>query len=284
MVTTSLNPVSRGLSALQRSLELARYRLELVNYHHQLPTLSASDHQIVSQLKREGAAITSLEQLSLPSTPAMLAAAQTYLQMMKAELAAPPHKPAYPHIYTMTDIPEFSNWGNDPRLLRLVENYIGLPTKFQEVHLRRDFPNETPVTTGLWHWDLEDRRMVKLFVYLTDATEAYGPLEYIPKACMSPWMQYQILQQVRYSDRMGLNDAEMAAFVPRSRWQRCSVPAGSVVLADPAAICHRGGHRRHERATLFFVYTAAHPLRPDHVLQYSDDTFTRPGRPNLMCP
>jgi len=31
--------------------------------------------------------------------------------------------PALPQIFTVTDLPEFSNWGRDPRMLRLVENY-----------------------------------------------------------------------------------------------------------------------------------------------------------------
>lgn len=283
MLTTLPRKLSHGLSAL-------RYPLDLVSHHHHLPALSTTDLEIATELKQKGACITSLAQLGLPSTPTLLAAAQTYLQMMKSlqssgsatyHSSKEEHDPAYPHIFTVTDLPEFANWGSNPRLLNIVENYIGLPVKFQGVHLRRDFPNEKPITTGLWHWDLEDRRMVKIFVYLTDATDEYGPLEYIPKEYIPWWMQQQIWRKVWRSGRMGLYDEEVEAFVPRSHWRRCSAPAGSVVFADPAAVFHRGSPRQRERDTLFFVYTAAHPLRPGHVLQYHDDTFPRPDKLEL---
>ncbi len=262
------------------------YWLETGHHSRHLSPLPREDQQIVEELKQEGVAITSLETLGLESTPVAIAAAEHYLQEMKAMLAkqtAQPNfgtiqNPAFPHIFTVRSVPEFDQWGREPRLLKLVEAYIGVPVAFQGVHLRRDFANENPVTTELWHKDSEDRRMVKIFVYLSDATEEYGPLEYIPRRLVSPWLKRRIQKTIhRLDGRLGLTNGEMAQFVPESRWKSCSVPAGSVVFADPVAIFHHGKARQQERSALFFVYTAAQPLRPECVTQYWDDTFYRPS-------
>jgi hypothetical protein len=270
---------------LPRAASELQYQLSRVSHASQLPALSAEDQKIADALDRDGIYITSLERLGIASTPTLLSAAERHLQAMKAVMAADATKqdnfgtvlnPAYPQIFTVTDLAEFTNWGCESRLLNIVENYVKVPSKYRGVHLRRDFANENPVTTELWHRDLEDRRMVKIFVYLTEATDEYGPLEYVPKSRISAKLDRQIQKNISKTGRMGLTDAEMEDFVPRSEWKRCSVPVGSVVFADPVAIFHHGKSRTQERAALFFVYTAAQPLRPGCVLQYSDDTFARP--------
>ncbi|QFS51869.1 hypothetical protein [Nostoc sphaeroides] len=53
---------------------------------------------------------------------------------------------------------------------------------FQGVHLRRDFANQEPVTTELWHLDAEDRRMIKVIIYLNDVRIEHELFEYIPKS------------------------------------------------------------------------------------------------------
>jgi abequosyltransferase len=268
---------------LARLLALVRHSQDLARHAPHLPALSPADQRAVQSLSQTGVHQTSLTELAIPGTELMLAAAARYLHQMKLVLASA-HQTAhsdldatYPQIFTVTDLPEFATWASHPRLLAIVENYIGLPVAFQGVHLRRDFANPTPVTTELWHRDQEDRRIVKIFVYLTDATEEYGPLEYIPKHRLSWWTEMRLRFTLwRRKDR-GLNDAEMAKIAPPSLWQRASVPQGGVVFADAVAIFHHGRSRQKERAALFFVYTAAQPLRPEHVLQYRDDTFARPA-------
>jgi Phytanoyl-CoA dioxygenase (PhyH) len=286
MLSTLQNKLQNKLKGtLPRATSELQYRLDLAHHRNRLPALSAADQQIADALDRDGVCITTLEALGIPSTPTLLKASHRYLQDMKAVLAADPTKqdnfgsvlnPAYPQIFTVTDLPEFSAWGYEPRLLNIVENYVKVPIKYQGVHLRRDFSNENPVTTELWHRDLEDRRMVKIFVYLTEATDEYGPLEYIPKSRVSYWLDRHIQKKIARAGRMGLTDAEMDEIIPRSEWRRCSVPVGSVVFADPIAVFHHGKSRLKDRAALFFVYTAAKPLRPECVLQYSDETFARP--------
>lgn len=262
-----------------------RYQIELANYAPHLPPLDVFDQQIVDTCKREGVYVTSLDELGFASTAPMMQAARHYLDMMESirpkqsleHVDLDQATSLHPQIFTMTDLPEFTNWGRESRLLDIIENYIGLPVAFHGVHLRRDFANPSPITTELWHQDLEDRRMLKAIIYLSDVlTEADGPFEYIPKSQVSPQLARRIHRSIAKAWALGISDQEMEKLVPRSAWKRCTGPAGTVVLMDPKNIFHHGKSRIRERAALFYVYTAANPLHPEHCTQYSDDTFARP--------
>ena len=268
------------------------YQIELARHAKKLPILSAQDQLIVDACRQEGAFSTSLEHFGIPSTDEMLEVAQRHFATMdrvltdrraKGEQLGTVDSPAYPTIFTVTDLPEFSQWACEQRLLNIVENYIGLPVVFQGVHLRQDFANEKPVTTELWHRDLEDRRVIKVFVYLTDVNEENGPFEYIPKSKASPLMWWWINLKIAIRTRqrpheLGINDDEMNALVPRLLWKRCEGPAGMVVFSDAVALFHHGKSRTQGRKSLFFVYTAANPRGAEHCKQYSDRTFARPDQ------
>ncbi len=279
-----LNQFSQYISRIPSELF---YRINLIRHASKLPVLCAQDQSIVDAVRREGVFVTSLEDLGLTKTPTLIEAAKNELIKMEVVRCARGDRtskfgsvenPAYPQIFTVTDLPEFYSWGSQQCLLNIVENYIGLPIAFQGVHLRRDFANEEPVTTELWHLDAEDRRMIKVIIYQDDVSEDNGPFEYIPKSKVSLPLALRIRSKIASRmamGKVGINDAEMEEFVPRSFWKPCPGPAGTVVFADPKAIFHHGKPRKQKRSALFFVYTAKNPLRPDCCKQYSDQTFSR---------
>lgn len=274
-----------------RILSEIKYKLDLRRHAKKLPPLTPDDQFIVEACRQEGAFVTSLDELGLPSTLEMVREAKKLLVEMQADLASRTNmktwgtaeNPAYPQIFTVTDLSIFADWAQSQRLLNIIENYIGLPVAFQGVHLRRDFANDRPVTTEFWHRDLEDRRVIKLFVYLSDVTTEAGPYEYIPRSKVTP----AIVQQIEASFKqrvasnpydMGITDDEMAAIVPRSDWHSCEGSAGTVLFSDPVAVFHHGKSRQQGRSALFFVYTAQEPMRPQDCKQYNDRTYARPGQ------
>jgi Phytanoyl-CoA dioxygenase (PhyH) len=275
--------VQRKIQSIQSE---ATYAIHLMRYAKHLPSLNSRQRAIVEACRQEGVCLTSLDALGIPATETLLDAAEQYLALMKATLTdAPSQKlgsasnPALPQIFTVADFPSFTNWAQDPSLMNLIEHYVGVPIAFQGVHLRRDFANETQVTTELWHIDDEDRRIIKVFVYLTDVGAANGPFEYVPRDRVSRWKARRIQARAmawRKTGKLGIDDIEMAKFVPRSEWKSCPCPAGSVLFADTAAIYHHGQSRQLPRSAIFFVYTAAQPLRPECCTQYHDETFAIP--------
>lgn len=284
--------ISRALAEVtfSRLVSNLKYHRQRAQHSKHLPAISEQGKAIVESCRREGVAITSLKALGLPSTDMLLDAAAKLLPAMEAVRAAEQRegkqlgtadRPAYPQIFTVTDLPEFTQWATEPQLLSIIENYIGVPIAFQGIHLRRDFANETPVTTELWHRDKEDRHLIKIFLYLTDVKEENGPFEYVPANKMTFWQgcltQLGVsLQRIRNPEKFGVADSQMATIVPPSEWKQCAGPAGTVIFADAAKIFHHGKTRKEGRFALFFVYTAKEPLRPQDCSQYHDRTFARP--------
>jgi hypothetical protein len=253
------------------------YKAKLGLHESKLPALSGHDRLIAETLKREGVYITTLADLGLPSTTQMLASANNYVaSMVNPRDIQAGYK--LPQIYTITDLPEFFTWGIEARLQNILENYIGLPIAFHGVHLRKDFPNEQQLQTLLWHKDSEDRRMIKVIIYLNDVTEKHGPFEYVPlpSNLLERLNYYRVDYELRKSNYLGINDAQLSKFIPKSAWKYCPGKAGTVIFVDPRNVLHHGTVRTEERSTLFFVYTANPPKRPELCTQYNDDTFSKP--------
>lgn len=257
------------------------HRRRTAAHRKELGPPAEADRRLLEALEAEGCAVSDLDTLALPSAAAMLAGADRLLAVMEEILprtARGEHRPLRaPQIFTATDLPEFQAFGAEPRLLAIAERYLGSAVTFQGVHVRRDFANDEPVTTELWHKDLEDRRMLKVIVYLRDVTDAEGPFEYARKSAMSPASTARVHWLTAKNQSMGVTDAQMAEIVPRSEWRQCTGPRGATVLMDPVAMFHHGRPRTEDRSAAFFVYTSASPLRPELCRQYRDDTFTRPA-------
>lgn len=270
MLQTIINRISELKSELG-------YRSAVLNHAGKLPALEEGDRVIVDALKRDGVYVTTLEKLGLGSTAHLLQASQTQLSRMK-DANNSNLTQRLPQIYTVTDLPEFSYWGREQKLLNIIENYIGLPTAFQGVHLRKDFPNENQFGTLLWHKDSEDRRMVKIIIYLTDVEEKHGPFEYVPLSLtsLSTLNYYRIYYKLWRSGYIGITDEQLKEVIPQHKWKSCPGPAGTVIFTDPKTALHHGTLRTEERSALFFVYTANPPKRPELCTQYWDDTFAKP--------
>ncbi|WP_035139994.1 phytanoyl-CoA dioxygenase family protein [Fischerella sp. PCC 9605] len=269
-----LNAIKNKVTALNSEID---YRFALGKHIKNLPAIAERDRVIVDALKREGVYVTTLADLGLDSTTNLLNAARNQLSTMAAVQNSQIAQ-RLPQIYTVTDLPEFFTWGSEQKLLNIVENYIGLPVTFQGVHLRKDFPNENQFGTLLWHKDSEDRRMVKVIMYLTDVEEKHGPFEYVPLSLtpLHSLNYYRIYYKLWQSGYLGINDEQLQEIIPKSAWKSCPGPAGTVIFADPKTALHHGTLRTEERSALFFVYTANPPKRPELCTQYWDDTFPKP--------
>ncbi|BAZ17325.1 hypothetical protein NIES4071_92030 [Calothrix sp. NIES-4071] len=274
-----MNTIKHKLAGLKSELA---YRVALSNHAPNLPILEEKYARIVKTLRTEGACLTSLEELELASSDDLLRASEQYLATMTApQLNGAGYK--LPQIYTVTQIPEFSRWANEQRLINIIENYIGLPVAFQGVHLRKDFPNENQFGTSLWHKDSEDRRIIKAFVYLHDVETEHGPFEYVPRNLTKLYNlnYYKTYYQLWRSGYLGIEDKTLDSIIPKNAWKSCPGQAGTIVLADTKAILHHGTARSLERSALFCVYTANPPKNPQDCTQYWDDTFAKPKQIEL---
>ncbi|MTJ55039.1 phytanoyl-CoA dioxygenase [Anabaena sp. UHCC 0253] len=241
-----------------------------------LPVIDSGDRKILNALKRDCIYITNLTDLGFGYTPELLNAADILLpSMVNTNYSYSEKIP--PKIYTVTDLAEFSNWGREPRLLNLIENYMGVPIAYHGVHLRKDFANKDQFATLLWHRDIEDRRVIKVIVYLNDVEEKHGPFEYVPLSYTSLYNPnyYRIKSKINTSE--GINDETLNQIILKSAWKSCPGAAGTVIIVDTRRLLHHGTIRTQERSTLFFAYTTKSPKQPQLCNHFWDDSYFKPN-------
>jgi hypothetical protein len=239
-----------------------RYQSALRSHQSALPELTENHWQIVTDLEREGVSVTTLEALNLPHTAQFFQSAKA----LAAELDVQSRLPAYrgKHTLTATDqqllkYPEIFGWGVNETLLQIVTRYLQLPVAYDGLSYYFSVADGKEEGPRKWHRDKEDRRMVKICIYLNDVDEWGGPYE-----CVYPHINTQLRQQL--PEYQVLSHQQMLALLghPQTTWSR-SYPgtASTVILTDTARFYHRGKPPLHRnRAAIFFSYFSRFPQNP----------------------
>lgn len=161
--------------------------------------------------------------------------------------------------WDMANAPEaLYRWGLEERNLDIAERHIKRPVRYVglEVKVERAREPHPSQQARHWHLDAEDRRMLKIIVYLNDVDSGSGPFEHLSLAASEATRR-------RLRCRPGitfLDDDAIAGIAPRSDWQHVTGAAGTAVYADTGRLVHRlmrptGG----DRYSVTFVYTSDRP-------------------------
>lgn len=243
-----------------RQLASHLYHRRVIEHAKHLPSLGSQDAQIVEQLRHHGVVVTNCESLKIDTSALFLDAAYSIKRRLALEpvgahsgkslIIAPPA--------LVNDYPAAFRWGLHPKLLRIVENYLGLPVAYHGMYFRRDFSNSKLVKSKFWHRDMEDYRSLKIVVYLNDISDdSGGPLQFIPKS-MSEKMAKNLGYQYGY-----LKDSLVERIISSDNWKSCLGPEQTVILIDTAQLFHRGkAPLATDRFAIFFDYTSRYPKRP----------------------
>ncbi len=227
-----------------------------------LPKLSGIDAEIVTALETDGIYITSLDALRLDGIESVLTeaarlgddfAAEAHRRTAKGEVfhIVPPER--------VVDHADIYRLGLQDRLLNIAENYIGLPPAYDGVIINYTVADGREISTRKWHRDWEDRRMLKVAIYLNDVDESGGPFEMIRR---SDTMQsdangfnYELADDAALSERLGASYTDDIV--------SCSGPAGTVIFTDTARFFHRGKPATaRDRVAIFYSYFANRPRHP----------------------
>lgn len=244
------------------ALRTQRYRTAVDLHRAALPSLTPVQASIVSAIEHYGVAQTDIAALGAPGGRAMFETATrlagVWAERLRAQATEGVEFLAVP-ARAVAEHPEIYRFGLAPQLLDLVETYIGLPVAYDGVTLQYTVADGRSVSTRKWHRDREDRRMIKLAIYLNDVDADGGPFQLLPIA-EPPSYAYgpQDSFYLRDADEIE-QDGEILGTRPIS----CEGRSGTVVFADTARFFHRGKPAtRNDRAALFFSYFARVPERP----------------------
>ncbi len=226
---------------------------KLVKMHiANLPLISVADKSIVETLNSEGVVITSLADLGISSASKMFQAAETL--MHKIPRMVTDNSNEFVVHATSQQImahPEIFLWGVEQRLINIVENYLGLPVAYHGAYFRRDIANQVEQQSRLWHLDKEDKKVLKIIVYLHDMDEDSGPFQYLPISETE-----SVAHLLKYHHGY-IQDTTMQQVISPANYKSCLGPAGTVVFAATASVFHRGKLPvKSDRFAIFFDYTS----------------------------
>lgn len=228
------------------------YQARLAEHRRQLPVLDDADATLVRDLAADYVASRPVELDGDTQRAAHRAIA--WLDANAAEQPA-----TYLPLTLAADYVELFVWGLSAHNLDIAEHHVGLPVRYLGMEVKAEHPRPAaePKSARNWHADVEDRRMLKIVVYLSDVDEQTGPFEYISAA-------HSDLVRSRMRWRTGftfLYDRELAAVVPESEWRRVTGPAATAIYVDTGRLIHRIRQpRRHTRYSVTYVYSSDRPF------------------------
>jgi hypothetical protein len=238
-----------------QSLVQQRYSARLYRHGSRLPNLQPEDHCVLSALRAEGVALTTLDDLSLAGTDLLQQALARHVSTLKGR---PPDgknvlRPGWDAL--LADAEVWQWWLTD-RLLGIVENYLGLPVRYYGPDVCREVANGRTDHVRQWHRDVEDHRQLKLLIWLDDVETFGGPYEYIPVSRTA-----HVMQALRYVSGF-VSETDMMRVVPRRERRQCLRPAWTAVLTDPASVFHRiNPPASQDRYSLTFSCTSHHLIK-----------------------
>ncbi|MBW4658829.1 MAG: hypothetical protein KME15_09145 [Drouetiella hepatica Uher 2000/2452] len=248
---------------VERNILYPRYQKYIQQHKNRLPKLSAADTAIVEDIRQTGIHVSSLKALNIPHTEEFLAASEAVFQALAERAALPEHGSKHEVLANTAQLlqhEEIFQWGLSGKLLNIVENYLQLPVGYDGLQLVRSHADGREIGVRTWHKDREDRRMLKVCVYLNDVQMEGGPFE-----CLQPMVNTPIYGLFQYQYKL-LSDKELKSLLPGTEAEGIRTLVGSmgtVIFVDTALYYHRGKPpTQHHRTAVFFSYFSRRPRNP----------------------
>jgi hypothetical protein len=126
-------------------------------------------------------------------------------------------------------------------LLDLANAYLRMWAKLSYVDLWYTVPQAKEaerVASQLWHFDFDDRHLLKAFLYLDDVDEETGPFEYV--AGSQPGGRYHGVRPWRPMGYGRVPEDDVSRQVPDDAIRTFTAPRGTIIFCNTSGL-HRGG-------------------------------------------
>ncbi|MBN8555792.1 MAG: phytanoyl-CoA dioxygenase family protein [Deltaproteobacteria bacterium] len=145
------------------------------------------------------------------------------------------------------EAPHFLEIANDPKVLSVVENYLGVTPTIKVIeawwsHAKKEEAKDAQ----LYHLDYDDYKFCKLFIYLTDVNEDSGPHVYVEGTHTCEKVKDYVLKNSHrteefmawYLKKLRKSDAEVKEYFGKEGQKLCG-PAGTNFIVDTRGV-HKG--------------------------------------------
>ncbi len=252
-----------------------RYQKAIAAHQASFLPFEKIEKEIINALETNGIYITSLEALNCPGSKHFFDSALQLGYQLKARKLLPAfldHHEVHATLDEFMNDPNIFSWGLNQQLVRIVDRYLKLPVGYDGASCVLSAANGQEIGARAWHRDREDRRMLKVCVYLNDVDADGGPFE-----CLLPRLNHWLNQSAQYQDR-SISDAEMqqlaldvlgnvsgdaSGHALENYSVTCTGKAGTVIFVDTARFFHRGKPpTQQNRTAIFFHYFSRRPSHP----------------------
>lgn len=246
---------------VEQTIFQPRYQRAREAYRSFQRPLGERETEIVDAIEARGIYITSLDKLPILGADELLRAALHLAKDLEVKSTLAAFSDQHEVHVTLQEFkahPEIFRWGLQEQLLQIVGQYLGLSAAYDGASCLLSVADSREIGVRSWHRDLEDRRMLKICVYLNDVDEEGGPLE-----CLGPDLNQQLCKSEQYQHKP-ISDREMQALSTQPNQKiTCTGLAGTVIFLDTARFFHRGKPpTARNRAAVFFHYFSHRPSRP----------------------
>ncbi len=126
-------------------------------------------------------------------------------------------------------------------LLDVANAYLRMWSKLSYVDLWYTVPQPEKserVASQLWHYDFDDKHLLKAFLYLADVDAATGPFEYV--AGSQPGGRYHTVRPWKPMGYGRVPEADVRRSVPDDAIRTFTAPKGTLIFCNTSGL-HRGG-------------------------------------------
>jgi hypothetical protein len=173
-----------------------KYRIDEWLNKKNLPAISKEDKVILNNIIENGVYVSTLDKLGFENTENFKKLAIQLFRDTEEKFNVPPthlggwfavekHTLRPPYEYILKNYPDLIRFALDPRLISIVQHYVGKPAVLLDVDFKIDLPGGNDKGSKVWHYDTMNFKIIKIFIYFTDVTSDSPAFEYIPpRECM----------------------------------------------------------------------------------------------------
>jgi hypothetical protein len=204
--------------------------------------------RIIGDLKSKGIAFTSLDEL-FPNEN-LLERMQRWVSANENQLRSKSKKKFVLSYFNRDDnIVEldlsnpFFNFYLSNKILYLVSSYLGYIPQFNYLLVEKTIPIEKDsqsTHSQNWHRDPEEKKTLKIFIYVNDVTSENGPFIYVKKSQPSSKGLFSKLAPQKLPYGSYPEESLIASMVKEDDMVTAVGKAGTVIFCDTAGI-HKGG-------------------------------------------
>lgn len=223
------------------------------------PLLTPVQKNIVSTLETKGIAISSLSELFPEEN--VLEKLEVFTQTLGHGISSQTKKKFLLEYWPLAPELDIGNpfleLALSETILNIVHTYMNMWSRLKHYHLAKTLPNfgsTAPTQSQRWHRDPEEKRMCKVFIYLSDVTEEAGPFMYIPH---STWgKQWGKLFPQKTPEGVYPEEGAVERRIKKENILTLTGKKGTVIFCDTTGL-HRGGYATREiRLMSTFFYSS----------------------------